>query len=173
MKKIDNDAAKLAALPLDELEALAAPMMNALRMKREIHSKEESRRRRQEYDRLRREKTIAVTIRMDDAESAAAIRNLVKQLRTLAKLNGRTVAAVVAAAVKRLPVGRRKSMGNPKNSKTKITTAKKVLSATTVEKVAVVNTGKTNSLKADIEVGGHRHSVPAIPTDDKPSTESA
>ena len=65
----------------------------------------------------------------------------------MAKLNRRTVASFAADVVKRLSVGRKKSMGNPKNGKTKNTTAKKVLSATTVEKTANVNFGKTEVSK--------------------------
>ena len=142
MREIDVEAAKLAALPLEELEALAAPVMAALRTKRETLSKEERRRRRQEFDRLRREKTVAVTVRMDDAESAAAIRSLVKQMRTLAQLSGRSVADVVAAAVKRLPVGRRKAGGSPKTGKTKNTNAKP-------KNVGGVNARNPKTTKAD------------------------
>lgn len=112
MNNINVDAAKLAAMPLEELEKLAAPVMDALRTKRETQSKEERLRRRREYDRVRNETTVAVSIRVDDKESAAAVRGLVRQLKALSKLNGRTVAQEVAAAVKRMPAGRRKARPN-------------------------------------------------------------
>lgn len=155
MKKMDIDAAKLAALPLDELEALAAPVMAALRTKRETQSKEERRIRRKEHDRLRKLRTVAVTMRFDDEESAVAVRNLVKQLRTVAMLNGRTVASVVEVAVKRLPVGRRKAATNPKKANTKNTPSKTKSSATNVKKAVIVNNGKTELPKANDIDGGN------------------
>ena len=76
----------------------------------------------------------------------------------MAKLNGRTVANFAADAVKRLPVGRKKSIGNPKNGKTKNTKAKKVLSATTVEKwspstqVRLIHRGSTSYMASPLRL---------------------
>lgn len=109
MNNIDADAAKLAAMPLEELERLAAPVMAALRTKREAMSKEERMHRRREYDRRRKETTVPLSMRLDDKESVTAVRGLVKQFVALAKLNGRTVAEEVAAAKSRLPTGKRKA----------------------------------------------------------------
>jgi len=60
------------------------------------------------------------------------------------ELSGRSVADVVADAAKRLPVGRRRASGSPRNGNTKTTTAKKGSLATAAKAAIVVNNGKTD-----------------------------
>lgn len=122
MKKLDVEAAELVAMSLEQLEEFAAPVVAALRTKREVLSKEESKRRKQEYDRRRRAATVAVTVRLADAKSAEAIRNLVRRIVSLSQQEGRTVADIVSATEKRMPVGRRKPVGKPKSGEAKKTT---------------------------------------------------
>ena len=121
------------------MEALAGPVVAALNERKAQAAKEERLRKRKEYDAARRGKTVAVTLRFEDKESAQAIRGLVKQLKGAAKLNQRTVADEVAAAVKRLPAGRRKARLIPQK---KATDLKPKASAATKHVVGDVN-GKT------------------------------
>ena len=109
MKDSDMDAGKLAAMPLDELEKLAGPVLAALKAKKDQAAKEERARRRKEYDKTRRKATVAASFRFDDKASADAVRALVNNMKAAAKLNGRTVAKEVEAAKDRLPTGKRKS----------------------------------------------------------------
>lgn len=109
MKDSDMDAGKLAAMPLDELEKLAGPVLAALKAKKDQAAKEDRARRRKEYDKARRKATVAVSFRFDDKASADAVRTLINNMKAAAKLNGRTVAKEVDAAKDRLPTGKRKS----------------------------------------------------------------
>ncbi len=109
MKDSDMDAGKLAAMPLDQLEKLAGPVLAALKAKKDQAAKEERARRRKEYDKARRKATVAVSFRLDDKASADAVRTLINNMKAAAKLNGRTVAKEVDAAKDRLPTGKRKS----------------------------------------------------------------
>lgn len=109
MKDTDMDANKLAAMPLDELEKLAGPVLAALKAKKDKAAKEERARRRKEYDKTRRKATVAVSFRFDDKASADAVRTLINNMKAAAKKNGRTVAKEVDAAKDRLPTGKRKS----------------------------------------------------------------
>ncbi len=113
--KLDNhDKEKLNAMPLDELQALAAPMLEALKAKKLAALKESRKAKRKAYDKSRRAKTVAVTIRFGDKASAEAVRAIVKQWKAAANLNGRTVADEVAAAKARLPSGTRRARGSAK-----------------------------------------------------------
>jgi len=143
MNNVGVDTANLAAMPLEDLEALAGPVVAALNERKAQAAKEERLRKRKEYDAARRGKTVAVTLRFEDKESAQAIRGLVKQLKGAAKLNQRTVADEVAAAVKRLPAGQRKARTNPQNRNAKATPSKQGLSATATKDVGIVNNSKT------------------------------
>lgn len=109
MKDSDMDAGKLAAMPLDELEKLAGPVLAALKAKKDQAAKEERARRRKEYDKTRRKATVAVSFRFDDKASADAVRTLISNMKAAAKKNGRTVAKEVDAARDRLPTGKRRS----------------------------------------------------------------
>ncbi len=123
MKETDMDANKLAAMPLDQLEKLAGPVLAALKTKKDQAAKEERARRRKEYDKARRKATVAVSFRFDDKASADAVRTLVNNMKAAAKLNGRTVAKEVDAAKDRLPTGKRKSRG-PAADKSKSTASR-------------------------------------------------
>ena len=109
MKDSDMDAGKLEAMPLDELEKLAGPVLAALKAKKDKAAKEERARRRKEYDKTRRKATVAVSFRFDDKASADAVRTLISNMKAAAKKNGRTVAKEVDAAKDRLPTGKRRS----------------------------------------------------------------
>jgi hypothetical protein len=128
MKNSDMDAGRLAAMPLNELEKLAAPVLAALKAKKDQAAKEERARRRKEYDKARRKATVAVSFRFDDKASADAVRTLINNMKAAAKKNGRTVAKEVDAAKDRLPTGRRKSrsqsIGETKPVATNATPAK-------------------------------------------------
>ncbi len=99
MKNAHIDLSQVAAMNVEQLQAVAEPLLAALKAKKAQARKSALREKRKAYERERRLKTVAVNLRLNDAADAQAARALITNLKALAKATDTSFAfqaAVVA-----------------------------------------------------------------------------